>query len=398
MVRRVLSLAPLRPAEALGLTAGGLGLWVVAIVTPAPLGSPPWAGWALAALAVVTALRGLIGIVGAYGAFLRGLLRRPGWPGNRAPRTVAETEEVRARRPPGWEYLYFAGCLFTERSALERAFLDHELRFAEPTGEKVDEEDAVDFLRASLNQVIGSIASLMALMASDAQERAFGPPGQEGDPERIRHLAERWSSVYRDLMRWAGRLRAVSKPDKYRDLFERTARLIDGPVAQYRDFVEAFVREADRIPGALRSHRPLVIDLELALSVDELAQEELQKEIDRMAQLAGLGSQPDILTGEPEERREDRESIQHDARRLSTIYTAMARLNGIEDTPGDERLRLKGRVDAIRDRLDAHRQAWGTTPRGPGGFVHEESGQGPLWLRSMVKDLDYLVWQLDEEG
>ncbi len=76
----------------------------------------------------------------------------------------------------------------------------------------------------------------------------------------------------------------------------------------------------------------------------------------------------------------------------------MARLNGIEDTPGDVRLGMKQRVTGLQGRLDTHRARWRTTPSGSAGFVHEESGQGPVWLRSMVKDLDYIVWQLDREG
>ncbi len=255
------------------------------------------------------------------------------------------------------------------------------------------------YLQGATDEILGHIASLMSVMASDAQERAFGPPGQVGDPDRIRHLAERWTSVYGDVMRWATRLRAVSKSAAYRGLFEMLARLIDQPVRQYRDFVDAFVKAADRIPHALATHQRLEINLELTLSIDDQALEAFEVELERVKAGVEMGDEPpDILTGEDPDRRAERETIQRDARRVSRTYNAMARLNGIEDTAGDVRLSMKQRVTGLHARLDAHRARWRTTPSGPAGFAHEESGQGPVWLRSMVKELDYIVWQLDREG
>lgn len=64
-----------------------------------------------------------------------------GWPGDRAPRTQREADEVRSERPPGWEYLYFAGVLHVEKEALEGKYLDHELAYAALSGERIDDMD-----------------------------------------------------------------------------------------------------------------------------------------------------------------------------------------------------------------------------------------------------------------
>jgi hypothetical protein len=387
------------PTGALVVIATGAALWGFAVVTPAPPGTPWWVGWLLTIIGILLVVRGAIGVAGAAGDSLRGLVHSRRWPGNRAPRTEEETAEVLAKRPAGWEYLYFAGCLVTARAALESTFLDHELRYAVPTGERVEDEGVVGYLQGATDEVLGHIASLMSVMASDAQERAFGPPGQVGDPDRIRHLAERWTSVYGGVMRWAARLRAANKSATYRGIFEMLARLIDQPVRQYRDFVDAFVNAADRIPHALATHQRLEINLELTVSIDDQALKAFEEELEWVKATIESGDEPpNILTGEDPDRRAEREAIQRDARRVSGTYNAMARLNGIEDTTGDVRLSMKQRVTALHDRLDAHRARWRTTPSGPAGFVHEESGRGPVWLRSMVKDLDYIVWQLDREG
>lgn len=392
-IRRFLSLAPMPPTESVVVAATGAGLWIAAVATTRPSWAPWWVGWALTAVSVALVARGVLGGAGALASSLRAVIRSRGWRGNRVPRTADEVAEVREKRPLGWEYLYFAGCLFVARAALEASFLDHELRYAEPSEERVDEDDVGPYLQAANNQVLAIVARLMSLMAREVQERAFGREGQEGDADRIRHLAERWTSVYGDLMRWAARLRGVNKPDAFRNLFERQAQLIDQPIRQYRDFVDTFVQAADRIPDALRTKQPLLIDLKLTLSVDEEAERALHDEIERLVRLQNVG-----IEWDDPEREEERESIQSDARRLVMTLNAMAGLNGVEDTDANTRRDLKERIDGLQKRTDAHWQKWGTRPSGPAGFVHDESGQGPDWLRSMVKSLDYMIWQLDQEG
>ena len=388
------------PTAGLLVIASGAALWGFAMVTPAPQGTPWWVGWVMSGVGVVLVARGLLGIAGALGDLFRRLRKPPGWPGNRAPRTAEETAQVLARRPPGWEYLYFAGSLVTERATLEHSFLDHELRYAIPSGERVDDDDAVDYLKQAIDDVLGRIASLVTLMEADVQERAFGPLGQPGDPDRIRHLARRWTSVYEDLMNWAARLRAATKSSTFRDLFEALARLIERPIQQYRDFVDAFVQETDGIPRALKTGERLEINLVLTLSIDDDALAAISAEIARLeGMLHGVDDEPpDILTGEDPQRRSDREAIQRHARKVSGTYQAMAHLQGIADTTGDVRLGMQQRVTDLQGRLAAHRAKWGTTPSDVATFVHEDASEGPTWLRKMVRDLDLIAWQLEHEG
>lgn len=269
------------PTEAAVVIAAGVGLWGFALVTPRPAWAPEPTGWVLTIIGVSLVLRGIAGIAAAISDLGRRLRNPTGWPGDRAPRTVEETAEVLAKRPDGWEYLYFAGILTTARAALEGNFLDHELRYVTPTGDRIADDDVVDYLQQALDDVQAHIASLTALMESDAQERAFGPLGQPGDPERIRHLAERWTSVYADSIGWATRLRSARKSAAYRDMFEAVAHLIDQPIQQYRDFIDTFVGEVDRIPSALRRHELLEINVELTLSIDEAASETVEAQIAR---------------------------------------------------------------------------------------------------------------------
>lgn len=207
------------------------------------------------------------------------------WPGDRAPRGAEEIAAVLAQRPPGWEYLYFAGNLLADRDTLEATFRDHEMRYAAPSGERVEDAQVAPYLRRALDQAQGLVASLSQLFEPDVLERAFGSPGQAGDPDRLRQLAERWTSVYADLLSWASRLRAANKSSTYVTLFEAVARLIDQPIQEYRDFVDELLREVDRLPQAIRSGQPTEINLTLTLSMDAAAQAAFQKELATLERL-----------------------------------------------------------------------------------------------------------------
>ena len=227
---------------------------------------------------------GIDGLVRAVLAKLAGRSSWPdGWPGDRAPRGQRETEQVLSERPPGWEYLYLAGVLNIEKEKLEGMYLDHELRYAAPSAERLeDQATAISFLSGAMNKVQAFVASLVRMMEPDVQERAFGPSGVPGDPERIKRLATRWNSVYQGLLGWAARLRGTRHDDQVDRLFEIAARFVDKPIEQYRSFVDEFTEQMDRIPSRLASKEPVSLELTLTISVDEQLVEDFNAELQRI--------------------------------------------------------------------------------------------------------------------
>ena len=203
-----------------------------------------------------------MGIDGIVRTLISKLAGAPGgpdaWPGNRAPRTSRELAQVLAQRPPGWEYLYFAGCLRVGLDALAPKYRDHEV--SHPTAATwVTMEGAPDFMQGAIGEIRRIVGSLTNLFDPANQERAFGAPGQAGDPERIEHLAARMTSAYEGLMQWASRIRGVTRPAELDDLFDNLARFADQPIREYRAFVDEIVTQFDRIPGAIAAHEPLVM-------------------------------------------------------------------------------------------------------------------------------------------
>jgi len=186
---------------------------------------------------------------------------------SRVPRTEIERQQVLAERPPGWEYLYFAGQLLHERDVVEAKYHDHEIRYTPPTGEFVDAERVMDYLHRSLIEIGNLAANFNIIMDAEAQERAFGAPGEPGDTDRLAHLAKRWNGLYEGFMDWAARLRGVSVHDDFRQAFELLARYADDPVITYRIFVDDFVSQIDNLPAAITAGEPIHVDMTLTFVI-----------------------------------------------------------------------------------------------------------------------------------
>ena len=120
----------------------------------------------------------------------------------RVPRTEAERQQVLLVRPRAWEYLYFAGQLLHERNKIEAKYRDHKIHYARSTGEVVRPADIVGYISRMASDSERLVSKLSMLVNDEAAlERAFGAPGQAGDPDMLAHLAMRWNSVYEEFLR-----------------------------------------------------------------------------------------------------------------------------------------------------------------------------------------------------
>jgi hypothetical protein len=203
----------------------------------------------------------------------------------RTPRTPQEMQWVVDARPPGWEYLYFAGALLHERELLASKFRDHQMRYASGERSYVSDEEIPAYISRAANVATAISGSLGRVMSEEAQERAFGAPGEPGNAEEIRHLARRWTSVYERFLDWAADIRSTIVSNEYRRLLELLALFVEGPISQYREFVDDFVASVDRLPEHL-SHgtpdEPLRIEMTLVLNIPDDVLADYEAEFDRL--------------------------------------------------------------------------------------------------------------------
>jgi hypothetical protein len=205
------------------------------------------------------------------------------------PRTEIERQQVLHDRPLGWEYLYFAGQLRHERDRIEAKYRDHELRYPWRTGIEVSHGDIRGYLARASQEASHLSQTLTQMMSPAAQARAFGAPGQPGDPDRLFHLAKRWNSVYEQLMDWAADLRAVRAMPEYSKALELLARYADGPVERYREFVDSLVTMVDKLPAAVATGKTIRLELTLVLSIPDEVYDAFMAELDRLSKPRAVG-------------------------------------------------------------------------------------------------------------
>jgi hypothetical protein len=120
----------------------------------------------------------------------------------RTPRSPEQMAELLGQRPLAWEYLMFAGVLLQGRNALEEKYRDHELGYARRTGRILPEAECIEHLNAAFDDARALAASMERVLDPRAQERAFGLPGEAGDPDRIKHLGQRLIDAYEGFLDW----------------------------------------------------------------------------------------------------------------------------------------------------------------------------------------------------
>jgi hypothetical protein len=206
----------------------------------------------------------------------------------RSPRTTEQQRELLAQRPRAWEYLLYAGVLWQRRHALESKWLDHELGYTRPVRRYLDNREACAYLSNVTKDLEASIKNMSKMLDPAAQERAFGPPGQLGDPALIEHIATRLIDGYEEMLDGAASLRGVGVSQEMMPVMEAAARMTNIPLRQIRDFVDQLVTEVDNLPERLALGKPIYITLILTLTMGEGTLEYFNQEMERAKQKLGI--------------------------------------------------------------------------------------------------------------
>jgi hypothetical protein len=202
------------------------------------------------------------------------------------PVTRRSQEEVVRDRPMGWEYRLYAGVMLEGRIRLEDKWLDHELKLPKGGRESPDPDAFMPFMRSQIGWAKRRIGNLNLLFEPDVFERAFGAPGEPGDPERIEHVARGVIQIYESMLDWAASLRNVDVLAEYEELLELTARMLDGPIVQIREFIQLVADEIARIEitvAEANEGSPKEIHLTLKIDLEDGLNEEIDAALKKLA-------------------------------------------------------------------------------------------------------------------
>jgi Protein kinase domain len=206
----------------------------------------------------------------------------------RVPRTETEREQVLLARDDYWEFFYFAGQLLYERDSAEEKYRDRGIHYSPPETKAVTAEDIVSCTEL-INQRFEDATSLASEVSviinmndKAAIEHAFGPPGQEDDPERLAQLAKRWNGFYVGFLDWAASLRGINAPSELQNLLELAARFADEPLEKYRQFVDKYVTQVNEFPGLIAAGEPLRIEGSIVLASPDEVMRDYTAELNRL--------------------------------------------------------------------------------------------------------------------
>jgi hypothetical protein len=194
------------------------------------------------------------------------------------PATRAEQDALIAQRADWWEYRLFAGALMEGLLRLEDKWQDHQLRLPGGPRRYFDHDRPGEFFSEELSWMRRQLV-IERIFAPGVMERAFGASGEPGDPERIRHLADRLIQMYGGFMDWAARLRNTGVPGQWEELAELYARMVDLPLQQIRDFIQLMADGTAQLAIMARDgteEDPVIVRFELVLSVDETLMKEIE--------------------------------------------------------------------------------------------------------------------------
>lgn len=215
-------------------------------------------------------------------------------PTDRVPRTTTDEARVLESKPPSWEHLLYAGVLLRRKAALEPKWRDHQIRYRASSGLALDEDAARDALGDLLEQIQGIVDNINRILTGESADRAFGLPGEDGDPDQIDHLANRLMDVYEGLLDWAAGIRSMTVPDNFREAFTALAAFADGPIEQTRAFVDEVVDQIDAVPARLEAGERVELKLTLTINILDGQMEAFNAAMGRLRQSYGLDPDPDL--------------------------------------------------------------------------------------------------------
>jgi TIR domain len=200
------------------------------------------------------------------------------------PTSMEQRERLVSERADWWEYRLFAGRLMEGLLALEDKWQDHELRLPGGSRTTLGAGSVAEFISREMAWLGRQVATVKRILAPAILERAFGAPGEAGEPEQIEAAARRVVALYESLLDWAARIRNTDCGSEDEEVIELTAQMVDQPLREIREFIQTCADQIARF-GILSEggtdEQPIEIRLALRLTIDEQVQERVHAALNR---------------------------------------------------------------------------------------------------------------------
>ncbi len=201
----------------------------------------------------------------------------------RVPRTEAERQQLLRERPYPWEYFYFAARLLHERNSVENKYREYLRGYAAPGGAVIaNYQDFAAYVDKAMRDAQQLMGEVPRVWSRDAQERAFGAPGEDGDAEAIERLAKSMNGIYEGLMDWTAKVRGVNRPSAFDRYFDLLSSINDSSISVYREFVDDLVAYDDELPARIAAGQPSKLDMNIRFTIPAETTKALNAEFARV--------------------------------------------------------------------------------------------------------------------
>lgn len=168
----------------------------------------------------------------------------------KVPANETEMFDLLASRAPCWEYLLFGYHLRAGLQRTEVKWRDYALGYTMSVGPRFRGRDIADAVSERMSRVGPLSSNINRVISRQAQDAAFGLPGEEGDPDMIKHMADRLTKSYELLLDWADEFRSLRLPDDS-NLGDLGAQMVSQPVSAFRAFVADYISQVEQMMSDL---------------------------------------------------------------------------------------------------------------------------------------------------
>jgi hypothetical protein len=206
------------------------------------------------------------------------------YPIQRVPRDDSGRLDLLALRPRLWEYLLFGNALYRARAVHEARWRDHQLGYTLQVGPVIKAKQIPSVMSERFSHVSAIAENLEAVVSPAAQVRAFGEPGEPGDPVLIEHMASRLIDIYALLLSWVEETRSLRVPEWAERLKELVIAYAAQPIQRTHAFVDEFIAQLEHAISNLVNGKSDYeeISIRLGFEVPDDITQEYKKELKRI--------------------------------------------------------------------------------------------------------------------
>jgi hypothetical protein len=183
-------------------------------------------------------------------------------------------------QPRGWEYLLFSEALLREIKLCEDLKRDwsHNLAFGLRS---IKPGELFDSITERMSQASGIFAHLETLL-NTALPKAWGAPGEAGNPEEILYVANRLGVIYRTALEWKIGFYRLNLDDRLSKTRSLAASMLDNAIAEVEEYA---IGLHNKLTEAFAAPFGTSVSVEATLRLTAPDLTEFNQELDRVRKI-----------------------------------------------------------------------------------------------------------------